>query len=336
MYALRKLEKVAGSLHLVKVATPEPGPGEVLLRVAACGICGSDLHAYREDPGYEFVAAPVTLGHEYAGWVSRVGPDVSAWTVGDPACAMGVQACCTCPVCRQGAEHLCQQRRVQGLHYDGGMAGYVRVDARHLVPLPPGLDPVIAALAEPLSIALHCVYDRTEILPGELVLVTGPGIIGILCALAARLRGARVILAGTEADRPVRLRIAAELRLETVAANQPGELILPDRADHLIEASGSADLLAGAFSLVRRGGSITLVGLYARPVTWFMTMAVREELTVKGSYGSTYGNYLQAISLLAAGRIPAGPLTVHYPLTDGVRAFTDALERRVLKPILIP
>ncbi|RMF84693.1 MAG: sorbitol dehydrogenase, partial [Nitrospinota bacterium] len=175
MLSLRKLKKVSGSLALVDLPVPEPGPGEVVLKVAACGICGSDLHAYQQDPGYEFVNVPVTMGHEFAGTITAIGPGVTGWRVGQRACAIAIQFCGTCLACRRGAEQLCEQRVVQGLHYDGGMAEFVKIEARYLVPLPEELDLQEAALVEPLSVAVHCVGDRCKIAPGDLAVVTGPG-----------------------------------------------------------------------------------------------------------------------------------------------------------------
>lgn len=337
MQALRKVEKRPGAIAVMEVERPNPGPGEVLLRVAGCGICGSDLHAYNEDPGYEWVKVPVTMGHEFAGTVEDVGPGVTAWRPGMRAAVVAIQSCGECSACRRGDTALCPERRGQGLSLDGGMAEWVTVKAQFLVPLPDGLDLQAAALVEPLSVAVHCVSRRAEIAPGDLAVVTGPGIIGLLCAVMARLRGARVIVAGAPADREARLPVAEQLGFETlVAGDRPLSELLPRRADILIEASGSAAALSGALGAVRRGGSLTLVGLYAQPVTWFMTTAVRDELTIRCSYASAYPDYERAAELLASGLIPVESLIRRYPLADALTAFRDASEKKVMKPILIP
>lgn len=330
MLSVRKMERGPGSLVVAELPVPVPGPGQVVLKVAACGVCGSDLHAYRQDPGYEFVAPPVTLGHEYAGWVHSVGPGVQGWAPGQAACVIGIQACGACLACRDGQEHLCMDRKVQGLHYDGGMAQYAVVGARFLVPLPDGIDPVAAALVEPLSVALHAVFDRADILPGDRVLVTGPGVIGLLCAVAARLRGGLVTVAGAAADEPVRLPVARELGFATAVGG------LAAKVDLVIEASGAAPALEGALSAVRRGGSITVVGLYAKPASLFMTTAAREELTIRGSYASSYPHYLRALDLIGQGLIPLDRLVQSYPLSDARAAFDDALSQRSIKPVLLP
>ncbi|RMF83998.1 MAG: hypothetical protein D6736_20180, partial [Nitrospinota bacterium] len=181
------------------------------------------------------------------------------------------------------------------------------------------------------------VGDRCKIAPGDLAVVTGPGIIGLLCALVARIRGARVVVAGVAADAASRLPVARELGLETVVVGErPLVQQLPRRADVLIEASGAASALAEAFAAVRRGGTLSLVGMYARPVNWFMTTAVREELTIYCSYASSYPNYLQAIELIRSGQVPLAPLIRRYALEEGPVAFGDALHKKVLKPLLIP
>jgi len=337
MLALRKVERRAGALALVDQPVPKPGPEDVVLKVAACGVCGSDLHAYNDDPGYEFVRVPVTLGHEFAGIVTAVGERVSGWSAGQAACAIAIQGCGDCPGCRRGDTHLCSRRLVQGLHYDGGMAEYVRVPARFLVPLPPSLDPVLGALVEPVSVALHAVFDRTRITPGDRVAVTGPGFIGLMCALAAWLCGAEVTVVGAPADRDVRLRAAEAMGFRTaVADEQPLTGLLGGPADVLIEASGSAAALGEALTAVRRGGQVTLVGLYARPASLFMTTAVRDELTLRGAYASSHPNYVRAIQLLEAGLLPVEPLLSRYALNRGQAAFEDALARRTLKPVLVP
>lgn len=337
MLALRKLAKRPGAIGVVELERPTPGPGEVLLRVAACGICGSDLHAYNEDPGYEWVKVPVTLGHEFAGTVEAVGPGVTDWSPGMRAAIIAIQYCGACPACRRGQTALCEQRRGQGLSLDGGMAEFSLVTSQFLVPLPPEMDLVTGALVEPLSVAVHTVVERSVIAPGDLAVVTGPGIIGLLCALVARLRGARVIVGGAPADRAFRLPVAEQLGFETIVAGErPLAELLPRPADSVIEASGSSAALAGVLGAVRRGGSITVVGMYAQPVNWFMTTAVRDELTIRCSYASAYPDYQRAVELLSAGLIPVESLIRRYPLREGQQAFADAVGKRVMKPLLIP
>lgn len=129
-----------GEAGVEDVARPAPGPGEVLLRVASCGICGSDIHAFNSDAGFEWIQPPITLGHEFSGTVEEVGPDVARASPGDRVVAGAIQGCGECEVCESGSTQLCPRRVAVGLSQDGGMAGYAVVPEKHLVPVPEGLD----------------------------------------------------------------------------------------------------------------------------------------------------------------------------------------------------
>jgi L-iditol 2-dehydrogenase len=192
-----------------RVARPEPGPGEVRITVASCGICGSDLHALRGDPGFEWVRPPVTMGHEFGGTVVQLGQDVETLEVGQRVVATSIQGCLTCAVCRAGTTQLCPQRRIIGLSYDGGLAEEVVVGAPHLVPVPDQVPIEHAAIAEPLSVAVRAVLAQPLIAPGDRVVVSGPGPIGLFCARLAALCGAEVCVVGGRQDVGRRLPIAA-------------------------------------------------------------------------------------------------------------------------------
>ncbi len=204
MQAFVKYGKAPGEAAVTEVPRPTPGPGEVLIKVSGCGICGSDLHAYNNDPGYEFVTPPVILGHEFAGMVVEAGPGVPPSLVGSPVTTVAIQGCLLCPTCLSGDSHLCPERKVIGLHFDGAMAGYVVTKADQILPLPSNLDLSLAPLVEPVSVALHALR-RTVIRPGDKVVVSGPGPIGLLCAGLAKLHGAKVLLLGMNRDAKVRL-----------------------------------------------------------------------------------------------------------------------------------
>jgi L-iditol 2-dehydrogenase len=340
--AFAKVGRGPGEARLEELPTPEPGPGEALLRVAACGVCGSDLHAYRGDRGYEWMSIPTVLGHEFAGTVEAVGDGVSRLEPGDRAVAIAIQGCGACKTCLLGATHLCPRRRVIGLSYDGGMSEYVVVPERHLVRVPQGLDPRAAALTEPLSVAVHAVLVRAEIRPGHRVVVTGPGPIGLLCGLLARSSGGDVLMIGTGADAATRLPAAERLGLrvanleEGSAADHIGEAFGGEPPDAWIEASGAVEALEAALGTVRWGGNITVVGLFAEPMSFFPTEAVRSELGLLFSYASSYPDYAVALDLLASGAIDPGPLVQTYPLQEAPRAFEEAAAGRAVKPLLMP
>lgn len=341
MKALRRQAREARAVELEQVDEPTAGPGEVLLEVRHCGVCGSDLHVFLNHKGYESVLPRVTLGHEWAGVVVDWGAGVDRWQAGSAATMIALQGCLKseCRYCSEGMTQLCPERRVQGLHLDGGMAERVVVDDRYLIPLPAGLDTVAASLTEPLSVADHCIRDCSEIEPGDRVVVCGPGVIGILCALLARQRGAEVIITGIDADLPVRLAKAKKMGFETITVggvhSHLSEQLAGKTIDVLVDASGSSRVLEEASGIVRPDGTICVVALYPQEVTIDFNILVRNQIDLRTCYASARPNYERAIQYLHDGEIPVGDIIQRYPLADGLRAFEEAERQEVLKPILV-
>ena len=342
MKALRRFEKKPRAARIEDVPTPEPGPGQVLLKVDHCGVCGSDLHAFLDHAGYESVLPQVTFGHEVSGVVEATGADVQDWAPGDRGVLTAIQHTDPdCPYVRAGAPQLSPSRRVQGLHLDGGMAEHVAIDQQFLIPIPDSLDLRDAALTEPLSVADHCIVNRSSIGPEDQVIVSGPGIIGMLCAIVARHKGADVLLSGTPADEAVRLCAARQIGFQTVTVG-PGLPPLHEQAlahfgkeaDALVEASGASPALAHSWQVVRTDGTVTVVALYGRDVTLDATQFVRKQIDIRTSYGSAPPSYHRAMELLEAGSVPVENLVKTYDLEDGLRAFDEAERQEVLKPLL--
>ena len=342
MKAFTKFGSKPGEAAIQDVPVPEPGPGEVLLEVAACGVCGSDLHAYRSDPGYEWVKPPTVLGHEFVGTVQATGEGVEDIEPGERVAVVAIQGCGLCETCLLGATHLCPQRKVIGLSYDGGMSENVVLEARHLVRVPDGMDMALAALAEPLSVAVHAVIERAMIRPGANVVVTGPGPIGLMCAALAKLSGGRVLVVGTGPDGAVRLPTAERLGLLTAnLADAPLQEHLSaafggHHPDVWVEASGAVQALESALASVRPGGTITVVGMFSEQLTLFPTEAVRSELGLLFSYASSYPDYRTALDLLARRDVDWSSLVSPYPLEEAPQAFEAAEAGDVVKPLLVP
>lgn len=342
MKAFVKTGSRPGEAGVRDVPTIEPGPGEVLLRVASCGICGSDLHAFRADAGFEWVRPPITLGHEFSGTVEAVGPDVTQASPGDRAVAVAIQGCGRCAACRTGSTQLCPRRVAVGLSRDGGMAEYAVMPEQHLVPVPEGLDLTVAALGEPLSVAVHAVNVRSGIEPGHKVVVSGPGPIGILCGMLARLGGAEVLLTGVGQDSESRLPAAERVGLRTANLSD-GSLEEHLRhsfgepaPDVWIESSGSVRALGSALGAVRPGGTVVVVGLYAEEMSFSPTSAVRRELSLLFSYSCNHADYQTALDLLGSGALDPGPLLSKYPLVDAAEAFEAVGKGQTVKAILVP
>lgn len=342
MKALRRHAREAKAASIQDVPKPEVrDPHDVLIDVAFCGICGSDLHAYMNHAGYEWVLPEVTFGHELSGTVAEVGQAVTSVKVGDHVTVEAIQSHMTGDQLRNGLTQLASDRQVHGLHHDGGMAQFTVAHERFVLPLPEGLDMRTAALTEPMSIADHCVYQRMNVNPGDKVVVTGPGIIGMLSALVARHRGAEVIISGTAADEEVRLSAARRIGLGTaiVGPDQPSlrDQVLEQwgsEADALIEASGAPPALAWAWDVVRTDSVITVVSIFGRNVDLDFTKFIRKQIDVRTSYGSNRANFEHSLKLLNDGVVPTDELVKTYPLEEGIQGFTDAENQAVMKPIL--
>ena len=331
-----------GDAGVTSLAVPVPDAGQVVLRVDGCGICGSDLHALRSDPGYEMMRPPVVLGHELTGTVTATGDGAGPWRPGDRAVAVSIQGCGTCPRCQAGRSQLCADRRILGIHHDGGLAAYVRVAARHLVAVPPEVEPLDAALTEPLSVAVHAVLERTTVRPGARVVVTGPGTIGLLCGQLARASGGDVLVLGAGADAARRLPLARELGLAAadLSRHTPAEAIRARFGGHApdvwLEAAGAPPAFDAAVAETAPGGHITVIAQYAKRVEMFVPDLLRREITLAFSYAANPAAYTTALTLLAAGTVTARPLITAFPLGRAPEAFTAAAHADIVKAVIVP
>lgn len=327
--------------ELREVPMPEPGDGEVLLKVSGAGICGSDLHAYRASPEYSWVRPPVILGHEFSGTIVSVGPGAGRFRPGDRVVVIGIQGCGRCRVCLDGRTNLCEGRRVIGLDMNGGMAEWAVVNQNHLIAIPDGMDLAAAALIEPFSVAAHGL-SKVDILPEQTVVVSGPGPIGLLAAAIARLRGARVAVIGTGADSSTRLPAAGKMGMAAVNLDRESidtalRTIFGGRpVDLWVEASGSSGAFKAAVGLIRRGGSMVVIGMYAQEFSWIPTPSVRAEHSLFFSYASADRDYRFALDVMAGGILDLEPLVSRFPLDRAGEAFRAAEVGAVVKAILLP
>ncbi len=330
-----KVEPAPGALEIRDAPRPVPRADEVVVEIAAASICGSDLHMAEWHPMARWMKTPVILGHEFAGTVTEVGTNVKDLHAGDAVAVESVIWCGRCQRCREGKTNVCNERRLFGIHEPGGLAEAVAVPERLAHRLPSGLPVEHAALAEPTTVALHAVLLQPP-RPGDRVLVTGPGPVGLLAGRIARAFGARVLVSGTPSDAATRLPAAQALGLDPLDPATPLGDALREPVDLVLECSGAAAALDAALYVVKRGGGITLIGMPNGPLPLDVTQALRGEIALRPTYFGTWHDFERSLALLADGTIPATQLIAEYSLDRAVDAFADALAQRVLKPLVRP
>ena len=332
-------------LEIADLPRPEIGPDEVLVRVAACGICGSDVHGYDGSSGRRI--PPIVMGHEAAGTVAAAGAKVSGYKAGDRVTFDSTVYCGECEFCRRGEANLCDNRQVIGVscgdyRRHGAFAEYVVVPARILYHLPDDFEFSEAAMLEAVSVALHAV-GVSEVRPGETALVIGAGMIGLLTLQAARAAGAgRVLIADVD---PTRLKLARQLgadeTIQVSGSNLVSEVMKLTGArgvDVSYEAVGRNETVSAAIDATRKGGTVTLVGNIKPEVTLPLQKVVSRQIRLQGSCASA-GEYPQAIEMIADGRIQVEPLiTAVASLEEGPRWFErlHAGEPNLMKIVLTP
>jgi 6-hydroxycyclohex-1-ene-1-carbonyl-CoA dehydrogenase len=289
------------------VPTPAPGPGEALIKVAGCGLCHTDLH-YLDHGVKTFKTPPLILGHEAAGTIHGLGPGVTGRAPGDRVLIPAVLSCGRCRYCRQGRENLCDKMSMLGNNVDGAYAEYVAVPAAELVPVPDGIPLEQACvIADAVSTPYHAVTRRGRVRAGDLVAVVGCGGVGLNVVQCAHVAGARVIAVDVN-----------ERRLETARRLGAVETVNPEKVERVdkrvrelsgggvdvaFEAIGNPKTMQLAYSLLRRGGRLCVIGYSADDVSLSAARLMYYELEVVGSLGCGAGEYPEILGLVQAGRL---------------------------------
>jgi len=343
MQGLLKEASGPGHVRLAEVSEPRPGPGQVRIAVQAAGICGSDLHILHDDIKL-LVRPPAVMGHEFSGFIDQLGEGVTGWAVGDRVTAeTAVRTCGRCLSCRTGSPNRCSQKEILGYIHDGAFAPYTVVYAEKLHRLPPEVDFISGAMTEPLACCVRLLCDMAVIRPHDLVVVAGPGAIGLLCAQIARAAGARVCLVGTSVDAD-RLQLAAELGLSwTLRADRDdvaGAILGAsdgEGADVFVEASGAPAAARMGIELTRRNGQYAQIGLAGGPFPLDLSLLAYKELRMVGSLGQTSPSWTRALGLMASGQVRVRPLATHVlPLSQWEEGFRLFESKEGVKVILIP
>jgi len=332
-------------LEITELPIPVPGPNEVLVKVAACGICGSDVHGYDGSTGRRI--PPIVMGHEAAGAVAQLGRAVAGFSLGDRVTFDSTIYCGECAFCRRGEFNLCNNREVVGVscadyRRAGAFAEFVVVPARVLSRIPESMSFSEAAMLEAVAVALHAVSLAPK--PrGSSAVVVGAGMIGLLVLQALRVAGCSHVLV-IDLD-PSRLKLAEQLGATATARSTDSDLqgrLLDfsngEGADIAVEAVGTSETVNLAIDSVRKGASVILVGNVAPSVTIPLQKVVTRQLRLQGSCASA-GEYAQAIELVSRGSIRVKPLiSAVAPLDEGPEWFARlyAREPNLMKVVLTP
>jgi L-iditol 2-dehydrogenase len=344
MVGLVNYAKEPNSVELRELPIPEIGEEDVLFKVQAVGICGSDLHQYTGTQSWA-VNYPVVLGHEFAGSVAKLGNRVKGFKEGDRV--VSETAALLPPdsaFIRQGLYNLEPKRLGFGYGVDGAMAPFVKVPVRCLHHVPAELTLDKAALTEPCSVAYNAVCVNSRLWPGDTVAVIGPGPIGLLCAAMAKLSGAgHLIVIGIPADGK-RLEIAKRIGADTILSAQ-GENVTEwvknfgdgYGVDLVIDAAGVSQSLKLGLDIVRPAGQITKVGWGPQPLNFSLDQLVQKAVTLQGSYSHNWLIWEKVLFLLASGKIDLNPLLNRIsPLSEWRDAFEEMHSGAIVKGVLKP
>lgn len=342
MKAVRKLKP--GSGHIALCDIPEPGiehPDEIKIAVQRGGLCGTDLHIRHGSYGFR---PPVTLCHELAGEVIDIGSAVTRIQPGDRVTVLPTAsgACGQCRYCRASEFFFCPQRNSVGSMRDGGFAEYCVIPQNLAYPLPQSISYDSAALVEPLACCIKAISFHTNITPGDWVLVSGPGPIGLMCADLARLAGGRVIVCGTDRDSD-RLSKASELGAEhTIDITRDNIVdfirdLTADGADIVIDCAGAAASINQCLDAVRPLGAFTQVALVEHPIEVNWGKIIYKQLSIQSSIAQDWPSWQRALEMVTTETIdPAVYVSHRLPLDEWEHAFDGAERQEGLKYLLCP
>lgn len=314
-------------MEIAERPDPTPGSGELLLRVVACGICGSELEAFKSHSPRR--VPPLVMGHEFCGIVEETGPQVGAFHVGQRVISHSLFSCGSCVRCQTGRSQLCADRQLFGMHLPGGFAEYVIAPEKSLLSWPDGIPAEAACLSEPLANGVHVVNLTRRIKP-EIVAVIGAGAIGLLCQQAFQsMLGVEVYVCDLI---PERLEVASSLGARKTVNSKTDDFVEMIRevtqgegADVVVDAVGAGLTKKMALRSTRPGGASVWIGTHENSVTFDSYEITLSERQVLGSYAASMAELQTAIDLIADGSIDASSWTTQFPLESGVSAFERML-----------
>jgi len=332
-----------GFVEIQTVQDPRPGPDQVKVEVKAAGVCGSDLHIYHDEIAIP-TEPPVIMGHEFSGAIVELGERVEGLCIGDRVtCETTAWSCGRCLQCRLGHYNMCASRKVVGYAFDGCFAKYCVVNEPQVHLLPDNVDFVSGALTEPLACCVHAVLELTSISAGDVVVITGPGPIGLLCLQLVKAAGGYAVVCGTHQD-AIRLELAGRMGADLAVNVEKQDVLSLIRdlthsqgADVFLECAGAPPAARLGLQITRRGGQYTQVGLFPGPFELSFDLIAYKELRVTGSLGQRWTSWRRALALLGQGQVDTKVLVSHVlPITEWREAFRLFEERKGLKIMLTP
>ncbi|GAA0455619.1 alcohol dehydrogenase [Paractinoplanes deccanensis] len=323
---------------VVSAEVPTPGAGEVLVRTAVAGICGSDTHALHGR--HPFITLPYAPGHEVSGTITSLGPGVTGFEAGQRVTVEPFLPCWECKQCLAGRQNICERLRFFGCAHDqGGMADYFTIDQRRLHVIPDELDWTTAAFIEPLGTPVHAIGLAGGV-AGKTVAILGAGPIGLLTLLVAQVYGAKrvVMTARSAANRARALSFGAAAAVDATAADAADQVraALGESADVVFDCVASQSTTSQALAMAAKGGTVVVVGVPAAGVSIPLPLVQDSQLRIQGSATYLPADFAEAIRLLVTGQVDVSRLvTATHPLADAASAFDDAASGSHLKVLLV-
>jgi L-iditol 2-dehydrogenase len=306
---------------------PEAASGEVVLRVAACGLCGSELESFRSrSPRRQ---PPIIMGHEFCGMIESVGPGCDPGLLGRRFVSNSLVSCGRCARCSRGDTHLCKDRRIFGMHRPGAFAELVRVPVRALIPWPDELPAQAACLAEPLANGVH-VANLTRHLPARTALIIGAGPIGLMCQQALQaIRGTTTLVCDLSIGRlEIARKLGANDAIDARTGNVENSVVewtSGEGVDLVVDAAGSETTKRLSIAALRPGGAAVWIGLHDDTVELETYAVTLPEKQILGTYAAKVEELADALQLMKAGRVDVTSWTTAVPLDQAVPAFLRML-----------
>ncbi len=325
-------------LTKVRRSIPKVSEDNVLVKVKATGICGTDFGIYK---GYRKVKENLIPGHEFCGEIVAIGKNVRDYEIGDIVVPSVVNRCGRCWSCINGYDAQCENLEEIGIHIDGSFAEYVSVPSATLHKIPEDVDVVVAASIEPVAVAYSAIKKADIFMAGANVIVFGPGAIGLYISQIAKLSGANVMIVGTDGDEK-RLSLAQTYGVHAVNnsvqdLDEETAILFPKgKADIIFDATGVAGIVGGMLKYLLPHGQLILAGVYKERSSLNLLEVVRGEVVVKGTFCYTLSEFEGAIQLVLDQKINFDGIVEQLPLLKLREGFENAMSKKSIKVILVP